>query len=128
MLITMSISFAPCRMAAQASAAFVSGRCAPSGKPTTQHTFTPEPVQELPGQRDPGRIHADREEFVLTRLAAELLDICFGGVRPQNGVVNQLRNVQRRLRRGSAAPPAPRLVLWDPVMAPEFGSIKAPFC
>ncbi len=43
MLITMSISRAPSRIARRASSALVSGGCAPSGKPTTQHTFTGVP-------------------------------------------------------------------------------------
>ena len=43
MLMTMSISRAPSRIARRASSALVSGGCAPSGKPTTQQTLTGEP-------------------------------------------------------------------------------------
>jgi hypothetical protein len=43
MLITMSISSAPWRTASRASYAFAVGVTAPSGKPTTAHTITPEP-------------------------------------------------------------------------------------
>ena len=43
MLITMSISLAPCRMAVWVSKAFTSAAVAPSGKPITVQTFTAEP-------------------------------------------------------------------------------------
>lgn len=43
MLITMSISSAPARTASRASNALAVGAIAPSGKPTTAHTITPEP-------------------------------------------------------------------------------------
>src|SRR5205814_2430130 len=42
-LMTMSISPAPSRIARVASYAFTSESVAPSGKPTTVHTFTREP-------------------------------------------------------------------------------------
>src|SRR4051794_37962956 len=43
MLMTMSISCAPARTAAAVSATFASVLVAPSGNPTTVHTFTGEP-------------------------------------------------------------------------------------
>src|SRR6478609_5864648 len=43
MLMTMSISCAPQRTASRASNALAVGVIAPSGKPTTAHTITPEP-------------------------------------------------------------------------------------
>jgi hypothetical protein len=43
MLMTMSISSAPCSTARRASYALTSGACAPEGKPITVHTLTPLP-------------------------------------------------------------------------------------
>ena len=48
MLITMSISRAPSRIARRASSALLSAGCAPSGKPTTQQTLTGEPRSSSP--------------------------------------------------------------------------------
>jgi len=43
----------------------------------------------------------------LARLAAELLDVGPGGIRPQDGVVNQRRDIQRRRGGGRGGGLAP---------------------
>ena len=109
MLMTMSISRAPSRIARRASSALISGGCAPSGKPTTQQTFTERAPQQRRRLPDVARVHADREEAVPARLVAELLDVGRRRLRLEQGVVDQARHPLQRHRRraGRRARPAP---------------------
>ena len=102
MLITMSISGAPSKIARRVSYCLTSAVVAPSGKPTTEQTPTPVPRSSDAASRDPGRVHAHRREAELGRLAAQLLDLGARRVRLEQRVIDHRRR-RRRARRRSRA-------------------------
>jgi len=94
-LMTMSISRAPSRMARRASWALTSAVAAPNGKPITEATATSVAAQVLRRATDPGRVDADGREAMLLRLRAQRVDLGRGRVRPQQRVVDVAREVAR---------------------------------
>jgi hypothetical protein len=64
MLMTISSSLAPSKMARRASKDFVSGEFAPSGKPITVHTFTPLPRRAQAASRTQvGFMHTEANPY-----------------------------------------------------------------
>ena len=85
----MSISCAPARSALAVSATLASVLVAPSGKPTTVHTFTGDPASSALHQRHPVRVHANAGKAVLARFAAHLDHFGARGIGLQNGMVDE---------------------------------------
>ena len=56
----------------------------------------PQSPIEVPGERDPRGINADGEKLVLPGFAAELLDVGFRRVGAQDGMVDELRDIEFR--------------------------------
>ena len=70
---------------------------APSGNPATVQTLTGVPCSSRRAQRDPGGIHADAGEPVLTSFGAEAAHVALGGLGLEQGMIDEARDVGRDL-------------------------------
>ena len=113
MLMTMSISFAPSRIALRASRALISGAAAPSGNPTTAQTLTGVPRSSALRLLDVGRIHAHREEAVGPAPRAHSFSMSAGVASGFSSVWSIIFARSVGATGGGAAPAPPALLLED---------------